>query len=161
MNIRELYQTVILDHNSKPRNFREMGSSTHRIEGYNPLCGDHLHIYLHVVDSEDGAVIENISFEGSGCAISKASASLMTEALKGRPATEARKVFERFHDLVTADTETYVDTESVGKLAVFAGVREFPMRGKCATLAWHAMSSALSKGEEAGEPGDQKPVKTE
>ena len=156
--LRELYQQVILDHNRNPRNFGKLERANREQEGYNPLCGDHLHVYLRVGDgagdgSANGAVIEDISFEGSGCVISKASASLMTEALKGCSADEARQVFERFHNLVTADVETEVDAQEVGKLAVFGGVREFPMRVKCATLAWHAMSAALEN--------DEQPVTTE
>ena len=147
--LRELYQQVILDHNRNPRNFGRIDGANRRQEGYNPLCGDHLHLHLQVAGEEEEAVIEDISFEGSGCAISKASASLMTEALKGNSAAAARQLFERFHDLVTADPESAVDTAGVGKLAVFAGVREFPMRVKCATLAWHAMKAAL---EDDGAP---------
>ena len=141
--LRELYQQVILDHNRNPRNFGRIDGANRRQEGYNPLCGDHLHLHLQVAEGDGGSVIEDISFEGSGCAISKASASLMTEALKGSSAAAAKQLFERFHNLVTSDPETAVDTGGVGKLAVFAGVREFPMRVKCATLAWHAMIAAL------------------
>ena len=145
--LRELYQQVILDHNKDPRNFGKIEHANRTQEGYNPLCGDHLHVYLHVVTCEGNTIIRDISFEGSGCAISKASASLMTEILKGRTRSEATEVFERFHKLVTVDNEEEIDLESIGKLAVFTGVREFPMRVKCATLAWHAMNSALSKEE--------------
>jgi len=147
--LRELYQQVILDHNKTPRNFGRLENANRHQEGYNPLCGDHLHVYLHVEDD----VITDISFEGSGCAISKASASLMTTALKGRSVAEAEKFFARFHDMVTADVEAPVDQESLGKMAVFSGVREFPMRVKCATLAWHTVKSALE--------GDDAPVSTE
>lgn len=150
--LRELYQQVILDHNRNPRNFGRIDGANRRQEGYNPLCGDHLHLHLQVAEEEE-AVIEDISFEGSGCAISKASASLMTEALKGSSAAEAKQLFERFHDLVTADPQAAVDTTGVGKLAVFAGVREFPMRVKCATLAWHAMKAAL-EDDGAGESAE-------
>lgn len=145
--LRELYQQVILDHNKGPRNFGKIQHANRIQEGYNPLCGDHLHVYMHVVTCEDKTIIRDISFEGSGCAISKASASLMTEILKGRTSSEAKEVFERFHKLVTADNEDEIDMANIGKLAVFTGVREFPMRVKCATLAWHAMNSALSKEE--------------
>lgn len=144
--LRELYQQVILDHNKTPRNFGKLGDANRHQEGFNPLCGDHLHVYLHLGDDE---VIEGISFEGSGCAISKASASLMTEALKGMPVAEAMELFERFHELVTSSTDAAAQTEGVGKLAVLAGVREFPMRVKCATLAWHTMKAAVEGDEEA------------
>ena len=153
-DLRELYQQVILDHNRNPRNFGRIDGANRRQEGYNPLCGDHLHLHLLVGEKEEEAMIEDISFEGSGCAISKASASLMTEALKGSSAAEARQLFERFQDLVTADPEAAVDTTGVGKLAVFAGVREFPMRVKCATLAWHAMMAAV-EGRGPREGGGQ------
>ena len=138
--LRELYQQVIPDHNRNPRNFGALENADRHKEGYNPLCGDHLHIYLNV-DGED--LITDIHFDGSGCAISKASASLMTQMVKGKTAQEARDAFERFQSLVTSEMDTPVDLEEVGKLAVFAGVREFPMRVKCATLAWHTMKSAL------------------
>ena len=143
--LRELYQQVILDHNKNPRNFGELEGANRVQEGFNPLCGDHLQVYLCL--NEDG-VIEDIHFDGSGCAISKASASLMTSLLKGRTAAEAEELFGHFHDLVMSDVDAPVDAEHVGKLAVFAGVREFPMRVKCATLAWHTMKAALD-GEAA------------
>lgn len=148
--LRELYQQVILDHNRNPRNFGPLEEANRHQEGYNPLCGDHLHVYLLL--GEDG-VIEDIHFDGSGCAISKASASLMTQQVKGLQADEAKAAFERFRGLVTADADAPVDLEAAGKLAVFAGVREFPMRVKCATLAWHTMKSALDD--------DAEPVTTE
>lgn len=148
--LRELYQQVILDHNKTPRNFGKLEDANRDQEGYNPLCGDHLHIYLHLTEDD---VIEGISFEGSGCAISRASASLMTEILKGKPLTEALGIFDRFHEVVTAAPGVEVETSGVGKLAVLAGVREFPMRVKCATLAWHTMKSAIE--------GDEAPVTTE
>jgi len=143
MNISELYQSVILDHNSKPRNFREMETSTHRIEGYNPLCGDHFTIFLNL----EGNVVADISFIGTGCAISKASTSLMTAAVKGKTRPEALEIFERFHHLITADLEEELDLESVGKLAVFSGVREFPARVKCASLSWHTLKTGLLEDE--------------
>ena len=149
--LRELYQQIILDHNRSPRNFGPLEQANRHQEGYNPLCGDHLHVYLLLGDE---GVIEEIHFDGSGCAISKASASLMTEQLKGRSAEEARAAFESFHDLVTADSDEPVDPVKAGKLVVFAGVREFPMRVKCATLAWHTMKAALD-GDAA------EPVRTE
>ena len=138
--LRELYQQVILDHNRNPRNFGVLENADRHKEGYNPLCGDHLHVYLNV-DADN--LITDIHFDGSGCAISKASASLMTQLLKGKSADEAKAAFARFQDLVTSDMSVPVDIDSAGKLAVFAGVREFPMRVKCATLAWHTMKSAL------------------
>tara|TARA_Y100000589_G_scaffold283836_1_gene282297 strand:- start:135 stop:587 length:453 start_codon:yes stop_codon:yes gene_type:complete len=147
--LRELYQEIILDHNKNPRNFGALECATCSREGYNPLCGDHLHIYLRLVEGR----IEDISFEGSGCAISKASASLMTATLKGKEVADAERLFEDFHSMVMADVAEPVDDAKLGKMAIFAGVREFPMRVKCATLAWHAMKSAIS--------GDQAPVSTE
>ena len=148
--LRELYQQVILDHNKNPRNFGRPEETNREQQGHNPLCGDELQIYLYVDDDE---IIQDIGFEGSGCAISKASASLMTDALKGKPAEAAKDLFERFHQVVTGDAATTVDDADIGKLVVFAGVREFPMRVKCATLAWHTMRSALDN--------DQTPVTTE
>ena len=148
--LRELYQQVILDHNKNPRNFGELEGANRVQEGFNPLCGDHLHVYLSL---DEAGVIQDIHFDGSGCAISKASASLMTSLLKGHTAAEAEELFGHFRDLVTSDVDAPVDTDSVGKLAVFAGVREFPMRVKCATLAWHTMKAALD--------GDEAPVSTE
>ena len=147
--LRELYQQIILDHNKSPRNFGRLDNANHTQEGYNPLCGDHLHIYLHI----DKERIADIRFEGSGCAISKASASLMTDTLKGKAVAEAIEIFEQFHTMVTAEVNTPVDEISLGKMAVFAGVREFPMRVKCATLAWHTMKAAVEE--------DQTPVSTE
>lgn len=148
-DLRELYQQVILDHNKIPRNFRELKGANRASEGHNPLCGDHITLYLNLKDDR----IEDIAFQGSGCAISKASASLMTSALKGKTREEAETLFGKFHDLVTADLDTSPDTDSLGKLAVFAGVREFPIRVKCATLAWHTLQAALN--------GADRPVTTE
>jgi nitrogen fixation NifU-like protein len=145
--LRELYQEVILEHSKKPRNFRALETANHKAEGYNPLCGDHFTVYL---DVQDGA-IHDIGFQGSGCAISKASASMMTQTLKGKTAAEAEEVFTRFHDLVTGHAGG--DGQDLGKLAVFAGVSEFPLRVKCATLAWHALRAALH--------GDQEAISTE
>ena len=142
--LRELYQEIILDHNKTPRNFGKIDTANRSQEGYNPLCGDHLHVHLHV----EGDQIEDISFEGSGCAISKASASLMTAALKGAPVADAIALFEDFHQMVTAEVDEPVDDERLGKMAIFAGVREFPMRVKCATLAWHTMKSAIEDGQD-------------
>ena len=139
--LRELYQEVILEHSKKPRNYRALEQANHKAEGFNPLCGDHFTVYL---DLKDG-VINDVGFQGSGCAISKASASMMTQMLKGKTAAEAEDVFTRFHDLVTGHGSS--SEEELGKLAVFAGVSEFPLRVKCATLAWHALRAAL-RGEE-------------
>jgi nitrogen fixation NifU-like protein len=143
--LRELYQQVILDHNKSPRNFRKIENPTFWLEGYNPLCGDNVTIYIELGDNN---LIKDISFQGSGCAISKASASLMTSMLKGKTVDEAKKLFEKFHHLVTAEVDEKIDLEELGKLAVFSGVREFPARVKCASLAWHTMIGALEgKGE--------------
>jgi len=141
--LRELYQEVILEHNKKPRNFRALETANHKAEGFNPLCGDHFTVYL---DVKDGA-ISDIGFQGSGCAISKASASMMTQTLKGKTTDEAEGIFSKFHDLVTGQTSG--SGEDLGKLAVFAGVSEFPLRVKCATLAWHALRAALQGEEQA------------
>ena len=140
-DLRELYQSVILDHNKNPRNFRVPEGANRSADGVNPLCGDKVTVYLAL---EDGTV-RDVGFEGVGCAISTASASLMTQAVKGRTLAEAEKLFEAFHALVTSEAG---DAEQLGKLAVFAGVREFPMRVKCATLAWHAMNAALHGSDE-------------
>jgi nitrogen fixation NifU-like protein len=139
-DLRELYQSVILDHNKRPRNFREPVGANRQAEGVNPLCGDKLTVYVEVEDD----VVVDIGFVGSGCAISTASASLMTEAVKGKSVAEARETFEGFHRLVTSDSREAADPEEFGKLAVFTGVREFPVRVKCATLAWHTLTSALA-----------------
>ena len=137
----ELYQGVILDHNRSPRNYRAMDDANRRAEGNNPLCGDHLTVWLRVDDD----VIRDASFQGLGCAISRASASLMTTAVKGRTRREAAELFDRFHALVTGRAAGG-DPETLGKLAVFSGVAEFPVRVKCASLAWHAMKAALAEG---------------
>ena len=139
--LRDLYQEVILEHSKKPRNYRVLESANHHAEGFNPLCGDHFTVYL---DLKDGA-IQDVGFQGSGCAISKASASMMTQMLKGKTADEAEDIFTKFHDLVTG--HAVGNGEDLGKLAVFAGVSEFPLRVKCATLVWHALRAAL-RGEE-------------
>ena len=137
-DLRELYQQVILDHNKNPRNYRLMEQHTHEAEGDNPLCGDHIDVYLQM----EGDVIKDISFQGKGCAISQASASVMTSELKGKTIEEAEAAFEQFHGLVT-DKSIEPDFDKLGKLAVFAGVRAFPLRVKCASLAWHTMKSAI------------------
>jgi len=143
--LRELYQQVILDHNKSPRNFRLIEHPTNHAEGYNPLCGDNITVYLSI---NDKGIIEDISFQGSGCAISKASASLMTSMLKGKTVAEAENIFNKFHALVTDKLGDTPDIEDLGKLAVFAGVREFPVRVKCASLAWHTMMNALHNKNE-------------
>jgi nitrogen fixation NifU-like protein len=142
--LKELYQQVILDHNKSPRNFRVIENATQQAEGYNPLCGDRLDVYLIV---EDG-IVKDVSFKGEGCAISKASASVMTSLLKGKKIEEAEELFEKFHDLVTGKLGENPDLDALGKLAVFAGVQEFPVRVKCASLAWHTMMNALHNKEE-------------
>jgi nitrogen fixation protein NifU and related proteins len=141
--LRELYQELILEHSKKPRNYREIPDASRKVEGFNPLCGDHFTVYVKM----NGDVIEDIGFQGSGCAISKSSASLMTQALKGKTKRQAEELFERFHDLVTGKSENE-NSDELGKLAVFSGVSEFPVRVKCASLAWHAMKAAL-EGEAA------------
>ena len=138
-DLRDLYQEVILDHNRQPRNFGAIEQPTSKAEGYNPLCGDKLTLYLKVAD---GTVVD-ARFVGSGCAISKASASIMTETIKGKPVAEVDALFKEFHDMLTAGRDGQADVGHLGKLAVFAGVSEFPTRVKCATLAWHTLQAAL------------------
>ena len=142
--MRELYQETILDHHKHPRNFRKL-ENAHSSEGYNPLCGDRITVYVLL----DGDVIKDIAFQGSGCAICTASASVMTEMLKGKPTEEAERLFGKFHDLVTSDPSETPNTEGLGKIAVFFGVREFPVRIKCATLAWHTLRAALQDKTES------------
>lgn len=144
--LRDLYQEVILEHSKKPRNFGELASANHKAEGFNPLCGDHFTVFVNV---KDGAIHE-VGFTGAGCAISKASASMMTQTLKGKSTAEADAIFTNFHNLVTGHDS---DVNALGKLGVFAGVSEYPLRVKCATLAWHAMRAALR--------GDQEAISTE
>lgn len=141
--LRELYQDVILEHSKAPRNYRLLQTANHKAEGYNPLCGDHFTVYLDL----EGDSIRDVSFQGSGCAISKASASMMTQIVKGKSKEETKKLFEQFHKLVTGEANG--DRESLGKLAVFAGVSEFPVRVKCATLAWHTLQAALEGKQES------------
>jgi nitrogen fixation NifU-like protein len=145
----DLYQEVILDHNRRPRNFGPLPGANHTAHGHNPLCGDRLTLYVQL----EGERIAGISFEGSGCAISKASASLMTDAIKGRSVGEATALFDRFHQMITSSFDRPVEDEGLGKLAAFAGVREFPVRIKCASLAWHTLKAALTDSHQ--------PVKTE
>ncbi|MDQ6972722.1 MAG: SUF system NifU family Fe-S cluster assembly protein [Mariprofundaceae bacterium] len=139
-DLRDLYQQVIVDHNKSPRNFGRLTDFNHEADGYNPLCGDKLHIYLK---ANDAGIIEDVSFEGDGCAISVASASLMTEAMKGKALSEFQALFDSFHHMVTSDLSETPDEEKMGKLAVLAGVREFPSRIKCATLCWHTLHAAI------------------
>ena len=142
-DLSELYQEVILDHNKNPRNFGKLPDADRHAEGFNPLCGDHLDVYVKL----SGDTIEDVRFEGSGCAISKASASLMTANLKGKKREEAHKIFEKFHHMVTGRPGDPLPDE-IGKLAVFSGVCEFPSRVKCATLAWHTLNNALEGKDE-------------
>lgn len=148
-DLRELYQQVILDHNKHPKNFGKLEKHNHFAEGYNPLCGDHWNIYLML----EGDRIKDISFEGGGCAISKSSASLMTEMLKGKTVAEAEQIFNRFHDMVAGEITEADAFEDLEKLSILRGVREFPVRVKCATLAWHTAKAAMHN--------DSLPVSTE
>ncbi|MGB2867628.1 MAG: SUF system NifU family Fe-S cluster assembly protein [Bacteroidota bacterium] len=141
-DLRSLYQEFILDHYKNPRNYRKMDDADRVVEGYNPLCGDHYTVYVKF----DNEVVKEITFQGSGCAISKASASVMTAFLKGKTKSEVALWFEKFHDLVTG--KIHGEDEEFGKLAAFAGVSEFPARVKCASLAWHSMKSAIESREE-------------
>lgn len=147
--LRELYQQVILDHNRNPKNFREMADATAKIEGYNPLCGDHYTVFVRL----EGDRIADISFTGAGCAISKASASVMSSVLRGKTREEAERLFQEFHGLVTGTQVSAEEIERMGKLAAFAGVSEFPARVKCASLAWHTLHAVLN--------GNSQPITTE
>jgi nitrogen fixation NifU-like protein len=144
-DLRELYQEVILDHNKKPRNFGKLAQANRQAEGYNPLCGDKVQVFLTI----EGDVVKEIAFEGVGCAISTASASLMTESVKGKSLADAAKLFDGFHELVTSDPHNVPDATALGKLAAFAGVCEFPLRVKCATLAWHTLRAAIADDKSA------------
>jgi nitrogen fixation NifU-like protein len=137
--LRELYQETILDHNRKPRNFRVIEEANHHADGHNPICGDKLVVFLNLTEGR----VTDVAFQGTGCAISVASASLMTNFARGKTLPEIEAEFERFHQMVTSSPNSQIDTGALGKLAVFAGVREFPMRVKCATLAWHTLRAAL------------------
>ncbi len=143
-DLKALYQEIILDHNRSPRNFKRLENADCSIEGYNPLCGDHYTVYLKY----DGSVISEITFQGSGCAISKASASVMSTVLKGKTREEAVMWFEKFHKLVRGELKGDSEIESLGKLAVFSGVSEFPARVKCAILPWHTVKRALEDKKE-------------
>jgi len=143
-DLRELYQEVILDHSKRPRNFRTLAAASHRAKGHNPLCGDRVELFLTI----DGGDIKDAAFQGAGCAISTASASLLTETVKGKTVEEAGELFERFHDLVTGKPTASPAGSDLGKLEAFAGVAEFPVRVKCATMVWHTLSAALEKKQE-------------
>lgn len=140
-NLRDLYQQVILDHNKDPKNFGTLGHCTHRADGKNPVCGDH---YTVEIDIED-MIIKDIRYQGAGCAISKSSGSIMTSIIKGKTVAEAQVIFDKFIALITSSLDAAVDKEDLGKLSVFAGVREFPARIKCASLVWHAMKAATER----------------
>jgi nitrogen fixation protein NifU and related proteins len=140
----ELYQQTILEHNRNPRNFRKIEGATYAAEGYNPLCGDHLWVYMKV---NSGGVIEDVAFEGSGCAISKASASMMTSSLKGKSVEEAKVLFEEFHKLVIGELKPDEQDNHLEKLTVFSGICKYPARVKCASLGWHTMHGALEKAK--------------
>lgn len=140
--LNDLYQQIILDHNKNPRNYREIDGATRKVEGYNPLCGDHYTVFVNL----DGETIRDVAFTGSGCAISKASASVMSATVKGKTREEAQRLFETFHRLVTGDTSG-VSIDELGRLAAFSGVAEFPARVKCASLAWHTLRTALDSEE--------------
>ena len=148
-DLRDLYQETILEHSKSPRNYRKLEAANRTAEGYNPLCGDHFTLYVEV----QGDAIRDIGFQGSGCAISKASASMMTQSVKGRSKAEAQHLFRQFQELVTNQASPNGDKDKLGKLTVFSGVSEFPVRVKCATLAWHTLQAALE--------GTQQPVSTE
>jgi len=138
-DLRDLYQEVILEHSKTPRNFKVLPQADHKAEGFNPLCGDRFTIYVTL----EGDAIKDVSFQGAGCAISKASASMMTQMVKGKTMAEAEKIFERFHDMVTGHKPSSDEEAALGKLTVFSGVSDFPVRVKCATLAWHTLHAAL------------------
>jgi len=144
-DLNDLYREVILDHSKRPRNFRKLETANHQADGYNPLCGDKVTIFLQL----ENEVIKDVGFQGAGCAISTASASMMTESLKGKTPAEAEALFERFHDLVTGQPETASEGPQLGKLSIFAGVQKYPVRVKCATLPWHTLRAALENKEEA------------
>ena len=143
-DFKELYQQMILEHNKKPRNFHKLEHPTHQAEGYNPLCGDHLHVYLKVNNSD---TIDEVSFLGDGCAISRASASMMTQSLKGKTKEEAQTLFEEFHRLLIGQLNPEKDSHKLGRLAIFSNIWHFPARVKCASLSWHTMKGALDKKE--------------
>jgi nitrogen fixation protein NifU and related proteins len=141
--LRELYQEVILDHNRSPRNYGRMENPDRKIDGYNPLCGDHFTLFVKL----ENGIIKDISFDGAGCAISKASASVMSASVKGKTIAEAEKLFEQFHSMVKGEIDPSENIEELGRLAAFSGVSEYPARVKCATLAWHTLHTALTSTE--------------
>src|SRR5215213_1340074 len=141
----ELYQQVILDHNKKPRNFRKLENANRTADGFNPLCGDQLTVYVNLSDDS----VQEIAFEGSGCAISKAAASMMTQAVKGKNREQIEELFKEFHSMVTGELDEETDENKLGNLKIFAGVRDFPVRVKCATLPWHTMHAALHNQDHA------------
>ncbi len=143
--LNELYQEVILDHNKNPRNFREIENATNQADGHNPLCGDALKVYLNI----ENDTVTDVAFKGSGCAISKASASMMTQAVKGKTKAEAETLFNEFRAMVMGEINVETDENSLGKLKIFAGVLEFPARVKCASLSWHTVHAALNEEAEA------------
>ena len=143
-DLQDLYQELVLEHSKAPRNFRELQGANHKAEGFNPLCGDHFTIYLNV----EGDTIRDVGFQGSGCAISKASASMMTQSVKGKTIAEAEKIFDRFRGMVSGQSPANGDQSELGKLTVFSGVSKFPVRVKCATLAWHALHAAMQNKQE-------------
>jgi len=145
-DLKSLYQQVIVDHNKAPRNFGKLEPCSHDAEGYNPLCGDQLHLYLNI---DDDGIIREVRFEGEGCAISTASASLMTQAMTGKHIDAFKQLFEQFHHMTTSDLNEEPDQTQLGKLAVLAGVREFPSRIKCATLCWHTAKAAIEGANSA------------
>jgi nitrogen fixation NifU-like protein len=144
-HLQDLYQELILEHSKAPRNYRELEAANSKAEGFNPLCGDHFTLYLKI----EGDSISDIGFQGSGCAISKASASMMTQSVKGKTLIEAEKLFEQFRDLVSGHSPANGNQDGMGKLTVFSGVANFPVRVKCATLAWHALHAAMHRKQEA------------
>lgn len=146
----DLYQEILLDHNRNPRNFREIPDAPCRAAGYNPLCGDRVQLFVRLAGEGDEAKIEEIAFQGEGCAISKASASMLTSNLKGKTLREARQIAEKFHRLLTAPKEERPDPSDLGELEAFAGVAEYPMRVKCATMAWHTFKEAVSSRTRPG-----------
>ncbi|HKQ52740.1 MAG TPA: SUF system NifU family Fe-S cluster assembly protein [Pyrinomonadaceae bacterium] len=150
----ELYQQVILDHNKKPRNFRRIEDANRHAEGYNPLCGDQLTVYMQLEDE----VVKDVSFEGSGCAISKAAASMMTQSVKGKSKQEAETLFGEFHRMVTGELDEAAESHTLGRLTIFAGVRDFPARVKCASLPWHTMHAALNNQGETSTEGALDPA---
>ncbi len=147
--LQELYQDMVIDHNNRPRNYRQLEGASRKVEGYNPLCGDKITLYLKL----DGDQITDIGFQGSGCAISRASTSLMTESVKGKSKREAQEIFGEFHKMITQGPEADYDLEVVGDMEILSGISQFPARVKCATLSWHTLRSALD--------GRDEPVTTE